>query len=77
MINKKRRFRKNNDQLELLKKFYLEHKYWSKSQIKEISAKIGLKENKVYKWLWDQRNKEFKSTKFVINKSENENENEK
>ena len=74
MINKKRRFRKNNDQLELLKKFYLNHKYWSKAQIKEISAQIGLKENKVYKWLWDQRNKEFKNTKFVINKTENENE---
>ena len=70
---KKRRFRKNNDQLELLKKFYLEHKYWSKNEIKEISAQIGLKENKVYKWLWDQRNKEFKNTKFIINKTSKEN----
>ena len=70
---KKRRFRKNNDQLGLLKKFYLEHKYWSKSEIKEISAQIGLKENKVYKWLWDQRNKEFKNTKFIINKTSKEN----
>ena len=67
-MNKKRRFRKNNDQLAILKKFYNEHKYWSKNQIKEISQKIGLKENKVYKWLWDQRNKEIKSTKFVVNK---------
>ena len=66
--NKKRRFRKNNEQLSLLKKFYNEHKYWSKTQIKEISQNIGLKENKVYKWLWDQRNKEMKATKFVVKK---------
>ena len=66
--NKKRRFRKNNEQLSLLKKFYNEHKYWSKTQIKEISQNIGLKENKVYKWLWDQRNKEMKAAKFVVKK---------
>ena len=65
---KKRRFRKNNEQLSLLKKFYNEHKYWSKNQIKDISKKIGLKENKVYKWLWDQRNKEIKAAKFVVKK---------
>ena len=66
--NKKRRFRKNNEQLKLLKNFYNEHKFWSKTQIKEISQNIGLKENKVYKWLWDQRNKEIKATKFVVKK---------
>ena len=65
---KKKRLRKNNEQLFLLKKFYSEHKYWNKSQIKEISNKIGIKENKVYKWLWDQRNKESKNAKFIINK---------
>ena len=69
---KKRRFRKNNDQLSLLKKFYDENKTWSKSQIKEISQKISLKENKVYKWLWDQRNKEIKANKFVVKKGDNE-----
>ena len=71
--NKNRRFRKNNDQINLLKKFYDEHKHWSKNQIKEISQKIGLKENKVYKWLWDQRNKELKATKFVVKKDGNKN----
>ena len=71
--NKNRRFRKNNDQISLLKKFYNEHKHWSKNQIKEISQKIGLKENKVYKWLWDQRNKEIKATKFVVKKDMNKN----
>ena len=69
---KKRRFRKNNDQLLLLKKFYEENKTWTKNQIKEISQRINLKENKVYKWLWDQRNKEIKATKFVIKKGNNE-----
>ena len=65
---RKRRFRKNNEQLFLLSQFFNEHKHWSKNQIKEISVRTGLKENKVYKWLWDQRNKEYKTTKFIINK---------
>ena len=65
---RKRRLRKNNKQLAMLLQFYHENKNWTKSQIKAISEKIGLKENKVYKWLWDQKNKEYRSTKFVINK---------
>jgi hypothetical protein len=65
---RKRRFRKNSEQLVMLSQFFNEHKHWSKNQIKEISQRTGLKENKVYKWLWDQRNKEIKSTKFVVNK---------
>ena len=65
---KKKRVRKNGEQLELLSKFYNENKNWSKEQIKGISESTGLKENKIYKWLWDQKNKEYKSTKFVVNK---------
>jgi len=65
---KKKRLRKNNAQLGELSKFYLENKNWTKNQIKEISKNIGLKENKIYKWLWDQKNKEYKATKFVVNK---------
>lgn len=65
---KKKRFRKNNEQLIHLSSFYSENKNWSKKQIKEISEKIGLKENKIYKWLWDQKNKEFKANKFIVNK---------
>ena len=69
---KKKRFRKNNDQISHLSKFYKEHKIWSKNEIREMSKNIGLKENKIYKWLWDQKNKEYnKSTKFVINKNSN------
>ena len=67
---KKRRFRKNNDQLKMLNDFYEKNKQWTKSQIQEISRATGLKENKVYKWLWDQRNKEYKETKFIVNKDE-------
>ena len=33
---------------------------------KKISKETGLKENKVYKWLWDQRNKDLKTAKFII-----------
>jgi hypothetical protein len=71
---KKKRLRKNNEQLGLLSKFYTENKNWSKKQIKEISESIGLKENKIYKWLWDQKNKEYKVTKFVVNKDKDKNE---
>lgn len=65
---KRRRFRKNDEQLKQLLEFYSENKQWSKNQIKRISEEIGLEENKVYKWLWDQKNKEHKTAKFVINK---------
>ena len=65
---RKKRVRKNSQQLGLLSQFYSENKNWSKKQIREISEKTGLKENKIYKWLWDQKNKEFKATKFVVNK---------
>lgn len=66
LLNKKRRLRKNNDQIIKLRKFYDEHKQWSKNEIKEMGNTIGLQENKVYKWLWDQKNKEMKSTRFVV-----------
>ena len=69
---KKKRLRKNNNQIVLLSKFYKENKIWTKKQIKEISEKIGLKETKIYKWLWDQKNKEYKASKFIINKNEKE-----
>ena len=65
---RKKRQRKNGKQLEVLTIFYKENKNWTKNQIKEISEKTGLKENKIYKWLWDQKNKEIKTTKFVVNK---------
>ena len=75
LLMRKRRFRKNNEQILLLSEFFNENKCWSKEQIKEISQKTGLKENKVYKWLWDQKNKKIKDTKFIINKKNNIKEN--
>ena len=66
--NKIKKYRKNNGQIYCLRKFYEENKHWSKKQIKEISQKIGLKESKVYKWLWDKRNKDIKSKTFIIKK---------
>ena len=65
---RRKRERKKKEELEYLIKFYSENKNWTKKQIKEISEKTGLKENKIYKWLWDQKNKEIKTTKFVVNK---------
>lgn len=65
---KKKRFRKNEDQIKRLTVFYKENKEWSKKEIKKISEEIGLKENKVYKWLWDQKNKEIKNAKFYVDK---------
>ena len=63
---KRKRFQKNSEQLKKLSKFYSENKHWTKQQIKKISEETGLKENKVYKWLWDQRNKDLKTAKFII-----------
>ena len=70
-FTKKKRFRKNGNQINILSKFFYEHKNWSRKEIKEISKRSGLDENKVYKWLWDQKTKKFKtSTMFVVNKNE-------
>jgi len=68
---KKKRFRKNSEQLKYLLLFYNKNKRWNKKQIKKLSEEIGLKENKVYKWLWDQRNKELKNAKFIITNNTN------
>ena len=68
---KKKRLRKNNNQIICLSKFFKENKHWSKKQIKEISGRIGLKEKKIYKWLWDQKNKEYKTNKFIVSKNNN------
>ena len=64
---KKRRCRKNKEQIEQLNSFYADKdKKWNRNDIKEISEKTGIKETKVYKWLWDKKNKEEKKRKFYI-----------
>lgn len=65
---KRKRFRKNEEQLVKLINFFKNNKDWSKDKIKCISAETGLKEAKVYKWLWDQKNKELKNAKFFVKK---------
>ena len=68
---KKKRCRKNKRQVEQLNMFYYEKgSKWNRSDIKEISNVVGIKETKVYKWLWDKRNKEEKKMKFLVLKNE-------
>ena len=62
--SRKRRFRKNNEQLLMLSQFFNEHKHWSKNQIKEISQKAGLKENNNNS---KHRNFILKNNKITIN----------
>lgn len=65
----RRRHRKNMEQIKLLDNFYKEKKNnWTKEQIRNIANVTGLKESKVYKWLWDKRNKDYRFPKFVVNK---------
>ena len=65
----KKRHRKNSYQMSILQDEYklTKCKDWSKEKISEISLKTGLTENKVYKWLWDQKNKDmFENKRFFI-----------
>jgi len=60
--NKKirKRFSKSSYQLKFLSEtFKINNKNWSKELITQVSLKSGLCENKVYKWFWDQKNKEI------------------
>lgn len=67
----KRRIRKSQFQLHILNEFYEKNniKYLKKEAIKDLSEKISISPNKIYKWLWDQQNKEkldcLKSQKLV------------
>lgn len=65
----KKRHRKNSYQMTILQEEYklCKCKDWSKEKISEISSKTGLSENKVYKWLWDQKNKDlYERKRFLI-----------
>ena len=61
----KKRLRKSSEQLKALKDIYdfNNNKDWNKEMITDISGRIGLPENKVYKWLWDKKNKEIMDKK--------------
>jgi len=55
----KKRMRKSSHQLDYLIEAYKNNKNWSKEIIFETAKITGLQENKVYKWFWDQKNKEL------------------
>ena len=50
--------------------YYEKGSKWNRSDIKERSNVVGIKVTKVYKWLWDKRNKEEKKMKFLVLKNE-------
>jgi hypothetical protein len=64
----RRRLRKTTQQLQILQTTYKQHhnKEWNKEMITEISSQIGLEETKVYKWLWDKKNKEMSDKKVFF-----------
>lgn len=65
----KKRHRKNSYQMTVLQEEYksCKCKDWSKEKISQISSKTGLSENKVYKWLWDKKNKDiYEKRRFLI-----------
>lgn len=59
----RKRRRKNNAQLKILKSEYKEGDCWSKEKISALSRVTGLSESQVYKWCWDQKKKKEEGTK--------------
>ena len=54
---RKKRLRKNKNQLKVLENEYLKNPDWSREYIKKLSDELGLSECQVYKWRWDQLKK--------------------
>lgn len=53
----RKRQRKSNDQIQILKDELAINPCWSKQDITELSRRTGLTESQVYKWSWDFRKK--------------------
>lgn len=53
----KKRRRKSNGQLKILKNELENEDSWSKEKISKVSKMTGLSESQVYKWCWDQKKK--------------------
>lgn len=53
----KKRRRKSNIQLRILKNELDNDENWSKEKIFKVSKLTGLSESQVYKWCWDQKKK--------------------
>ncbi|EAR85438.1 hypothetical protein TTHERM_00441860 (macronuclear) [Tetrahymena thermophila SB210] len=59
----RKRKRKNNDQLKILKIEYQKGGFWGKEKILEVAQITGLSESQVYKWCWDQKKKRLETFK--------------
>lgn len=68
----RRRLRKTSSQLDMLHATFQENfsKDWNKEMICEIASRIGLEETKVYKWLWDKKNKQMTEKRLFIIQSD-------
>ena len=67
----KKRRRKSNVQLRILKNELDSDENWSKEKIFKVSKLTGLSESQVYKWCWDQKKKkdDFECKKVKIGDS--------
>lgn len=78
----KKRKRKSNTQLRVLKQELEKEAFWDKEKISQVSKLTGLSESQVYKWFWDQKKKKiegvvdekkrsfFRRSEFIENKDE-------
>lgn len=53
----RKRKRKNNVQLKILKNEFSKGDCWNKDKISRVAQITGLSESQVYKWCWDQKKK--------------------
>lgn len=53
----RKRKRKNNSQLKILKSEFMKSDNWNKEKIAQVAQITGLSESQVYKWCWDQKKK--------------------
>ncbi len=53
----RKRKRKNNIQLKILKAEFSKSDNWNKEKITHVAQLTGLSESQVYKWCWDQKKK--------------------
>lgn len=53
----RKRNRKTDSQVHLLKSEYKLSSYWTKDKVIDLVKKTGLTENQVYKWRWDYKKK--------------------
>ena len=64
----KKRKRKSNSQLKVLKIEFEKEAFWDKEKILQVSKSTGLSESQVYKWFWDQKKKKAEITRELHDK---------